>query len=1126
MQCRQPVTTTINKSAVVPERAMRELVETCLSKKPCLKMVDVELVMEQYMSSRKLHGARHEQIDHIANVASSFSSHSREYSVLAARLLLTDLYESTAPSFSEYVDDMGGIITPKLINLVRKNKHTLDAAIATHQDNNFDMIGLKTLLRSYLLKKKGVVRERPQYLYMRVALGIHGRNIEDALKSYHFMSQRFMTHATPTMFNSGAGKQQLASCFLLAMKEDSIQGIYDTITQCAKISKHAGGIGLNISNIRGSGASIKGTQGVSSGIVPMLRVFNATAGYVDQAGRRKGGFAMYLEPWHPDVEAFLDLKKNTGVESARARDLFYALWTPDLFMKRVKANKNWSLICPSKCPELATTCGSEWEALYLDCEKKGIATKTIPARKLWMHILDTQLETGTPYLMYKDTVNAKSNQKNLGTIRGSNLCVSSTTRILTSEGYFPIDELKDRCVNVWNGEKFTPTTVRQTGVDQPVVDVCLSNATTLKCTPYHKFYVQQSYQSKTPQVLRAHELKPGMRLIKSDYPVIDGKEELQYPYTHGMFCADGTYHEQAGKPHRCANEGKYDDMCGRHTTFPRSFHDGTATCHALVGGRYPGLSLYGEKQQLLSFLDYRTKGTTTNQNKVHLTLPLDLAEKFHVPINASVKDKLLWLAGYLDGDGCALNNNGTQSLQAVSIHDTFLHDVMLLLQTLGVHSSVNFMRGECTKNMPDGRGGLKRYHCKAQWRMCIGEPGVQKLLTLGLGCHRLKFVRRTPNRSAAHYVKVVGVFHNGERSDTFCFTEKERAMGTFEGVLSGNCSEITEFTSPEEVAVCTLASIALPQFVEDGVFNYDKLEDVVAHTVKSLERVIDVTFYPVPEARTSNMRHRPIGIGANGFHDVLFKLRQPWESAEAQQTNKDIFESIYWAAMRASVDLAREFGHYESFPGSPLSEGKFQFDLWGKKASDRYDWDALREEAMLYGARHSLLIALMPTASSAQIIGNTEGVDALTSNLYVRRVSSGEYVVMNKYLEADLEQRGLWCEEIRELLVAHKGSVQKMPIPSKLKDLYKCAFEVTHKSVLDMAIGRGPFVCQSQSMNLHIQDTTRQKLTSSHFYAFDNGLKTASYYVRTKSKVEAVPVTVRKELLETKDTEECEMCSA
>ena len=740
---------------------MKKIMQSCKVRVPLLQAVDVDLVYTTFQASSKADATRQQSITLLSSVASSFGSQSREYQVLGARLLLLDLYERTAASFSTYVEEMHGIVTPQLSNLVRKHKSTLDAAIDAQQDNNFDMIGLKTLLRSYLLKKNGIVRERPQYLYMRVALGMHGNCVEDALKSYRLMSQRYMSHATPTMFNAGVGQQQLASCFLLTMREDSIQGIYDTITQCAKISKHAGGIGLNISSIRASGSHIAGTQGTSNGLVPMLRVFNATAAYVDQGGgRRKGGFAMYLEPWHPDIEAFLDLKKNTGVESARARDLFYALWVPDLFMQRVRADKNWSLICPTQCPALATTCGEAWERLYLDCEKRGVASKTVSARKLWLHFMDTQLETGMPYLMFKDTVNAKSNQKNLGTIRGSNLC-----------------------------------------------------------------------------------------------------------------------------------------------------------------------------------------------------------------------------------------------------------------------------------------------------------------------------------------------------------------------------SEVTEFTSPDEVAVCTLASLALPQFVEDGVFNYRKLEEVVAHTVKSLDRVIDVTFYPVPEARVSNMRHRPIGIGANGFHDVLFKLEQPWESAEAQQTNKNIFETIYWAAMRASIDLAKELGHYESFPGSPLSEGQFQFDLWGQKATDRYDWESLREEVQTHGARHSLLIALMPTASSAQIIGNTEGVDALTSNLYVRRVSAGEYVVMNKYLEGDLRSRGLWSEEARELLVAHKGSVQKLPIPDDMKKLYKCAFEVTHKSVLDMAIGRGPFVCQSQSMNLHIPNTTQGKLTSSHFYAFDNGLKTASYYVRTKSKVEAVAVTVRKELLETKEVE-CEMCSA
>jgi ribonucleoside-diphosphate reductase alpha chain len=701
-----------------------------------------------------------------ADVASSLSSRHVDYSVLGSRLLLTALYAGTASSFSAYIEEMSDILRPELVALVRAHQQTLDDAIEAHNDWKYDFIGCKTLLRSYLLKKNGRVRERPQYLYMRVALGIHGGCIADALKSYHYMSNRLMTHATPTLYNAGLGKQQLASCFLLTMKADSIAGIYDTVAQCAQISKHAGGIGVAISNIRAAGSRIKGTQGTSSGIVPMLKVFNATAAYVDQAGRRKGGFAMYLEPWHADVEAFLDLKKNTGAEGLRARDLFYALWTPDLFMKRVKENQDWSLFCPSVCPELATTHGAEWEKLYESCEKRELATKVMPARKLWNHITATQIETGAPYMLFKDACNAKSNQQNLGTIRSSNLC-----------------------------------------------------------------------------------------------------------------------------------------------------------------------------------------------------------------------------------------------------------------------------------------------------------------------------------------------------------------------------AEVQLYTSPEEVAVCNLASISLPQFVENGKVNYTKLQEVVGHTVKSLDRVIDKTYYPVPEARVSNMRHRPIGIGVNGFHDLLFKLKLPWESAKAQETNKLVFETMYFAAMKASVALAKELGSYSSFRGSPLSQGKFQFDLWNVAPTNRYDWDALREEIQRHGARHSVMIALMPTASSAQIVGNCEGTDALTSNLYVRRVSSGEFVVMNKYLLRDLEALGLWTDEIRDLLIAHKGSVQKLPIPPELKELYKCAFEIKHKNILDMSIGRGPYVCQSQSMNLHIHNTTARKLTSSHFYAWRKGLKTGSYYVRTKSKVGAVQITVKPSLCETKEgvlkgQEECEMCGA
>ncbi|MCC9135757.1 ribonucleoside-diphosphate reductase subunit alpha [Pontibacter silvestris] len=709
------------------------------------------------------------ELDNLAaETAASLTTKHPDYAVLAARIAISSLHKVTSKSFSNtmkrlytYEDPKTGenasLLAKDVYEVIRKNAALLDSTIIYDRDYNYDYFGYKTLERSYLLRLNGKVIERPQHMLMRVAVGIHKEDIESAIETYNLMSEKWFTHATPTLFNAGTPKPQLSSCFLLTMKDDSIPGIYDTLKQCAQISQSAGGIGLSIHNVRATGSYIKGTNGTSNGIIPMLKVFNDTARYVDQGGgKRKGAFAIYLEPWHSDIFDFLDLRKNHGKEENRARDLFYALWTPDLFMKRVEENGEWSLFCPHEAPGLADCWGKDFERLYEKYEREGRARKTVKAQDLWFAVLESQIETGTPYMLYKDAANGKSNQQNLGTIKSSNLC-----------------------------------------------------------------------------------------------------------------------------------------------------------------------------------------------------------------------------------------------------------------------------------------------------------------------------------------------------------------------------TEIMEYTSADEVAVCNLASLALPRYVkeENGhkVFDHQKLFDVTYHVTKNLNKVIDINYYPVEEARNSNIRHRPIGLGVQGLADTFIHLRMPFESDEARGLNKDIFETIYFAAMTASKDLAKKQGHYETFKGSPLSEGKFQFDLWGVTPdSGRWDWEELRQEVMEHGVRNSLLLAPMPTASTAQILGNNESFEPYTSNIYVRRVLSGEFMVVNKHLLKDLIALGIWNDRMKQDIIAANGSVQDIPnIPQHIKDLYKTVWEISQRTVIDMSADRGAFICQSQSLNLHVQNVNFGKLTSMHFYSWKKGLKTGMYYLRTKSAVDAIKFTVEKQAAET-----------
>lgn len=705
-------------------------------------------------------GVATSELDNLAaETAAAMTITHPDYAQLAARIAISNLHSNTKKSFSETMTDMYNYVNPRTNKLspllsdevyesIMKNAEFLDSHVIYTRDFNYDYFGFKTLERSYLLKINGKIVERPQHMLMRVAVGIHLDDLEAVIETYDLMSKKFFTHATPTLFNSGTPKPQMSSCFLLTMKDDSIDGIYDTLKQTAKISQSAGGIGLAIHNVRATGSYISGTNGTSNGIVPMLRVYDMTARYVDQGGgKRKGSFAIYIEPWHADIMDFLDLRKNHGKEEMRTRDLFLGMWIPDLFMKRVEEDSTWTLMCPNECPGLSDNHSEAFEELYLKYEAEGRGRKTIKAREIWEKIMESQIETGLPYMLYKDAANRKSNQKNLGTIRSSNLC-----------------------------------------------------------------------------------------------------------------------------------------------------------------------------------------------------------------------------------------------------------------------------------------------------------------------------------------------------------------------------TEIIEYTSPDEVAVCNLASISLPMFVEDGAFNHQKLYEVTKRVTKNLNKVIDRNYYPVIEAQNSNLRHRPVGLGVQGLADAFIMLRMPFTSDEAKKLNQEIFETLYFAAVTSSMESAKEEGPYSTYEGSPISKGDFQYNLWGLKDSDlsgRWDWESLRKEVLQHGVRNSLLVAPMPTASTSQILGNNEAFEPYTSNIYTRRTLSGEFIVVNKHLLEDLVKRGLWNEQLKQEIMRHNGSIQHIDsIPTDLKELYKTVWEMSMKDILDMSRQRGYFIDQSQSLNLFMQDANYAKLTSMHFYAWKSGLKTGMYYLRTKSAVDAIKFTL------------------
>jgi ribonucleoside-diphosphate reductase alpha chain len=1131
------------------------------------------------------------KIDELAaEQCASLSTNNPDYATLASRIIISNHQKNTIPAFSAVMNmlynftDLSGknkpLISDTLWGFVQKYTSEIDSMIEHSRDYLIDYFGFKTLERAYLFRVNLKVVERIQHMWMRVAIGIHGNlncepeeNLRLIKETYDLMSLKYFTHATPTLFNAGTPRPQLSSCYLIAMEDDSIDGIFNTLKECAQISKWAGGIGLHIHNIRAKGSHIHGTNGMSNGLVPMLRVFNNTARYVDQGGnKRNGSFAIYLEPWHADVEEFLEMKKNHGDEELKARDLFYALWISDIFMNRVKDNAKWSLFCPNECPGLSDLYGDPFNQLYEKYESQGKARKTVNARELWFKILDAQMETGTPYILYKDAANIKSNQQNLGTIKSSNLCVAPETIILTEKGHQEIQSLVNQNIKVWNGTEWSEVTIKKTGEDQDLLDVYTDDGSKLTCTPYHKFYIQNDYSTTSIEMVEAKDLKPNDKLIKCEYPVIDGCETMLYPYTHGFFCGDGTYTNITDEPeHYCKFKAlKGHNFCKRHLAYETDNYirnkeyisqDKDLSCQAKSYVKKPMAYLYGDKQKLLEHIEKRSFNINEKTKRINLLLPLDLNEKFDIPSHyCSIKDKLEWFAGYCDADGTISKNGENEQLQVASINKEFLENIKLLLQTCGINPKVKLCQNRTESYLPDGKGSYKYFEVKPIYRLLISSYDLYKLYNLGFKPKRLVVSGNKPARDAKQFIKILKVENNNRIDDTYCFTEPKKHMGIFNGIITGQCTEILEYSNESETAVCNLASIGLPTFVdlETKLFDYDKLHEVVKVVTNNLDKVIDVNYYPTEKTRRSNQLHRPIGIGVQGLADTFVLMDIAFHSDEAKEVNKHIFETIYHASLEKSNEIAIErtkkylngdnkfkmsmlktkeiflpekyIGSYSSFVGSPASKGILQFDMWKiDPGCCRYDWQVLKQSIVEHGLRNSLLVAPMPTASTSQILGFNECFEPFTSNLYSRRTLAGEFVVVNKYLIKELIQLGLWNEQIKNNIIANKGSIQQLSILSEhIRNKYKIVWEIPMKHLIDMAADRGAFICQSQSLNLWLEDPTYNSLTSMHFYSWKKGLKTGIYYLRRKAKHQAQQFTIEPEMntqSEEKD-EICEMCSA
>ena len=1006
-----------------------------------------------------------------------------EYGELAKRFYVSSMHKEATSTFYETAEKLyeANLLHHTVMKTIRENKDIVNSAIDTFRDYNLDYFGLKTLEKSYLIKAKGIM-ETPQYLFMRVSLGLYKTNLTEAFKSYYFLSQKMFTHASPTLFNSGTIREQNSSCFLLGT-EDSIEGIMKTYTSCAYYSKWSGGIGIHVSNIRSKGSLIRKTNGKSDGIIPMLKVYNELSLYINQGGKRNGSFAIYLEPHHADVLDFLKIKNGTTDQSMACKNLFTALWISDYFMECVNSGDNWYLMCPDACPGLTDAFGKDYTVLYKKYVSEKKFTKKIPARVLFKEMLSAQTLSGSPYVLFKDSINIKNNQKHLGTIKSSNLCVAPETKILTSNGYFTISELKDQKVSVWNGSEFSETTVKQTSDNSELMKITTSSGSEIDCTLYHRFHVVCKNVKKST-IVEAKDLKLGDRLIKCEYPVIESGKSLEYAYTHGFFSGDG-----------CAYKNQ--------NTFR--------------------ISLYGEKMKLLNDLHYKNSSELENIQGKKIDVYLykeDNFSKDFVPINYNLESKLEWLAGICDSDGCVTNNSNYKAIQISSIDFNFLTNVKYLLQTLGCDPKISLMHLAADRLLPDANRNLKMYSCKDCFRLLITSCDTSKLVKLGFSPKRLNLENLVSASERKRFVTITKKEFTKRFDKTFCFTEPKKNLGVFNGLLLGNCAEITLFSDSENHAVCNLISICLSKYNNNGNLDIVKLEKVIRQSVRNLNQVIDNNFYPTKESEKTNLDNRPIGIGVQGLANLFYDMKISFESKEAKEMNLLIFETIQYYGLDESCKLAKKHGSYPNFKDSPASKGIFQHNMWEiNEYKLHYNWENLRKDVLKYGLRNSTITALPPTASTSQIMGNFESFEPITSNVFIRNTLSGSFPVINNYLVQDLKKLNLWTKKIKTRLISENGSIQNiLEIPEETRKLYKTVWEIPQKVLIELSADRSPFICQSQSLNLYMKDPDQNKLYSALFYGWKLGLKTGMYYLRTFSSTDPIKFTI--------DDEICLSCSA
>lgn len=1089
--------------------------------------ISTDLVAMKTASSL-IDGIKTSEIDSIsASICASLIIDDYEYDSLAARIIVSDLHKNTYSDLQHYAESLRSykyrdaticILHPKTIAFIVKHKKTLHELIDYSKDYTYNYFGVITLIKSYLLAYKyddnvKITKERPQQMLLRVAIGIHLDEIsenggcsegtfESISETYKLLSLKYYTHATPTLFNAGTINHTLSSCYLLSI-DDSLTNIYDRLSDISKISKFSGGVGIHVSQVRAQGSVIASTIGRSEGLVPMLRVFNESTRYVSQGGgKRKGSTAVYLEPWHADIESCILSQQQQGIPEKLCRDLFLALWVPDLFMERLKTSIKtgqqvmWSLMCPNECPGLTDVYGEEFNQLYESYEKQKKYRKQVSIVQLWNSILSTQIETGKPYLMYKDHVNRKCNHNNIGTIKSSNLCVAGDTKILTKTGYQEIQTLAGQNVEVWNGSEWSLAPVAQTGTDQKLLKVTTDDGCSLECTPYHKFHIVSGSRNTKHIIKTAEELTIKDRIVKCDFPIVDGIEEFKYPYTHGFYCADGTNYIKS---------------------------DGSR--------KTPLIDLYHEKRALEQYIEFDHASTNDmNNQKQRYVLNDDIAEKFDVPLNSSVATKLQWFAGYIDGDGTMCKNGASRCLQVASIHHEFLLNVKLLCNTLGCNPKITLNKVAEMRMMPDnkGKGELKAYNCKAIYRLLFNVSDTFKLFKeLNIPTHRvIHDVDDEPQRDARKFVRISSIEPVKGLHDTYCFNEPKKHTGIFNGLLTGNCSEITIYSDEKQTGVCNLASICLPQFVvktEEGYgFDYGKLYHIMQRVVYNMNKVMDNNKYPIEQAKYSDDMNRPIGVGVQGLSEVFMMMKTPFDSPMARRVNSQIFETMYFAAMTASNKLAQIHGSYKSFSGSMTAQGIFQFDLWDDVIlSKMWDWEELKHKVKRTGLRNSLLMCIMPTAGTSIISGHSESVEVPQSNIFTRSSLSGRFQVVNKHLVKDLKELNLWNRSIRNQIIANDGSVANIKeIPQKLRDVYKTIYEYKLSHFIEMCADREAFVCQSSSNNRFIVDPTVSKLTKMHLYSWKMGLKTSSYYIRVKQ------ATTGKKIIDTVEEPECLSCTA